>query len=489
MRRWLLIPLVTASVAFAADTRLADAVMNRQLDAVPPLLKQHAAVNGTQTDGATALLWAAHWDELATADLLLRAGADVGAANRYGITPLAEACTSGDIAMVEKLLKAGADANATQMEGETVLMTAARTGNPDVVKLLIDRGAEVNTAEPWRGQTALMWAAAEHHPAVVKLLLERGADPDGRSKAVDFTKLKPKSGSIGMNFPRGGFTPLLFAARQGDLESARILVEAGAGVNIGDPDNTTPLVVAIINLHYDLAAYLIEKGADLNAADVRGRTPLYAAVDMHNMDISTRPTPKISDKNDSVSIAKLLLEKGVNPNPQLVKAMAPRGVLDGADASMGEGTTPFIRAAHSGDVMLMRMLLEHGADPKLVTKNHTTALMSAAGVGWRDGKTRGTEAEVVEAVKICLEQGIEVNAANDNGDTAMHGAASRGADRMVQFLADQGARVDTKDKKGRTPLDVAMGVGADVGGVRAPHESTAALLRKLMGTTQAAAAF
>ena len=480
--------LLVASAAVAATSGnfgLADAAMNQDREGLRSLLKQKAEVNGAQADGATALLWAAHWNDLETADLLLAAGANPRAANRYGITPLFEAANNGSAAMAERLLKAGADPNAKQSQGETVLMTAARAGNTDVVKLLLDHGAEVNTKETWRGQTPLMWAAAERHPAVVQMLLQHGADVNAQSEAFDFTKLKPKAGSVPMNFPRGGFTPLLFAARQGDLESARLLLDAKANPDQGDPDGTTPLIVAIINLHYDLAGSLIERGANVNAADNKGRTALYAAVDMHTFDVTTRPTPKISDKLDSVAITKMLLAHGADPNAKLAKFIPPRGVLDGADRTLGEGATPFLRAAKSGDVELMRLLLEKGADPKLTTKDGTTALAAAAGVGWRDGKTRGTEAEVIEALKICLDLGLDVNAANDKGDTAMHGAAGRGGDSIIQFLADHGANVNAKDSKNRTPLDVAMGVGAEAGGVRAPHETTVALLRKLMGTAVA----
>ncbi|MBV9506634.1 MAG: ankyrin repeat domain-containing protein [Acidobacteriia bacterium] len=486
MLRWCFAALVAVAASAAEapslpiNSGVADAAMSQDKAAMLALITGHKDVNAPQADGSTALLWAAHWNDLESAELLLKAGADSKAANRYGITPLSEACSNGNPAMVKRLLEAGADPGVKHGDGETALMTAARAGNPEVVNLLLAHGAEVNPKETWRGQTALMWAAAEGHREVVATLLEHGADVNAKSEVFDFTGLKPKAGSVPMNFPRGGFTALLFAARQGDLESARLLVEHGADVNLGDPDGTTPLIVAIINLHYDLAGFLLNHGADPNAADGKGRTPLYAAVDMHTMDITTRPTPKIPDKLDSAAVARLLLEKGANPNARLLKFIPPRGVLDGPDMTMGEGATPFIRAAHSGDVALMRLLMEHGADPKITTKAGTTALAAAAGVGWRDGKTRGSEAEVIEALKICLDQGIDINAADDKGETAMHGAASRGGDAIIQFLADHGAKTDLKDSKGRTPLDVAMGVGAEVGGVRAPHDSTIGLLKNLM---------
>lgn len=484
MLPFLLIPILTATF-FAAttggpDTRMADAAEHKDLAAVRALIGQHAPVDGAQSDGSTALIWAAHWNNPAMVDALLAAAANAKATNRYGISALSEACTNGNAMIIAKLLDAGADANSVSEEGETALMTASRTGNLDAVKALIAHKADVNAKEAARGQNALMWAAAENHPEVVKYLIAHGADVNATSTVFDFTSMKPKAGSVPMNFPRGGFTPLLFAARQGNLECARILIESGANINLADPDSTTALVVAIINYHYDLAGLLLEKGADPNIADKRGRTPLYAAVDMHTVDVSTRPTPKINDVLTSVDLVKMILAKGGNPNAQLKSFIPPRGVLDGADRTLADGATPFFRAAKSGDTQLMRILLDAGADPKLTPKDGTTALMAAAGIGWRDGKTKGTEAENLEALKLCIQLGLDVNAKNNQDETALHGAASRGADSIVQFLADKGAKLDAKDKKGRTPLDSANGVGADVGGVRSPHESTVALLEKLM---------
>jgi len=218
-------------------------------------------------------------DDAETVDLLLHAGANPKAGNRYGITPLSEACLNGSAAVIEMLLKAGADPNAPHTEGETPLMTAARTGNPDAVKVLLDHGAQVNPAEAWRGQTALMWAAAENHPQVVKLLIASGANLDARSANFDYSSMKAKAGSVAMNWPRGGFSALLFAAREGAMESVRLLLDAGADINLADPDGTTPLLISIINYHFDIAGLLLDRGAIFNYGDIRGRTPLYAAVD------------------------------------------------------------------------------------------------------------------------------------------------------------------------------------------------------------------
>ncbi len=480
-----ILALAVAGFAAAAPAPLADAVQRQDPKAIRTLLDQHTDVNATLADGSTALLWAAHWDDAALVDQLLRAGANVKAANRYGITPLLEACVNGDAAIVEKLLKAGADPNTAQPEGQTAIMTAARTGNVDAVKALIDHGAKVNAEESWRGQSALMFAAAEKHQAVVQLLIQHGADVNARSAVFDFTQLKPKAGSVSMNFPRGGFTALLFAAREGDLESGQTLVNARADVNLGDPDGSTPLIEAIINFHFDFAMFLLDHGADPNACDGKGRSPLYAAVDMHTLDTSTRPSPRPPDKFDSVDAIKALLAHGASPNAQLTGVIPPRGVLDGADRTMGPGATPFLRAAKSDDLEAMRLLLDKGANPLAATSAHVSALMAAAGAGWRDGKSHGSEPDAIEAIKLLLEHGADINAADDQGQSALHGAAGRGADTIVAYLASRGADVGAKDKKGRTALDVAMGVGADVGGVRSPHESTVALLQKLMTSTTA----
>ncbi|MBV9769789.1 MAG: ankyrin repeat domain-containing protein [Bryobacterales bacterium] len=470
----------------AATTPIAEVAMKGDMDAVRSMLKQSPAnVNASQSDGSTALLWAAYWNDLQTVQALIAAGADVNASNRDGVTPLSQACVNGNASMVEALLKAGANANAFQAEGQTVLMTAARAGNPDAVKLLLDHGAEVNAKESWRGQTALMWATAENHPAVVQMLVDHGADVNAVSAVLDFSGMKPKPGDVPMHFPRGGFTALLFAARGGFTDCARILLDHGADLKIGDPDQTSALVLAIINGHFDTAAFLLDRKADPNAADTSGRAPLFAAIDMRDMYLSNRPAPKAEGKVEPLDIIKTLLALGANPNAPLTKMLPPRAVLDFPDVMMGEGATPFLRAAKSSDMPLMQLLLEKGADPKVVTKSGVTALMVAAGMGHQK-PIRGGE-QPIEAMKVCLEKGVDINAVNDKNETALHAAAGEGTDQIVQFLADHGAKLDIKDKKGRTPLDVALGLKADTVGVEV-HQSTADLLRKLMGTTTTAQA-
>ena len=466
--RFLLAGAFFALTAWAVSP-VADVAMKGDMDAVRSLVKQHPGdVNATQPDGSTALLWAAYWNDEKAVEALLAAGANVNASNRDGFTALSQACTNGNPRMVEALLKAGADANSFQAEGQSALMTAARAGNAEVVKALLEHGAEVNAKESWRGQTALMWATAENHPDVVKVLVEHDADVNAVSSIFDFSGMKVKPGDVPMHFPRGGFT-----------ECAKILLDHGADIKAADPDGTSALVLAIINGHYDTAAFLLDQKADPNAADANGRAALFAAIDMRDIYSSNRPAPRDSGKVEPMDLIKMLIDHGADVNAKLTKLIVPRAVLDFPDMMMGEGATPFLRAAKSADVPLMQLLLEKGADPKVVTKAGVTALMVAAGMGHANTIRRGEQP--IEAMKICLEKGVDINAATDKTlNTALHAAAGQGTDDIVQFLADHGAKLDLKDNKGRTPRDVALGLQADAVGVEV-HQSTADLLGKLMG--------
>jgi uncharacterized protein len=464
-----------------ASAQIADAVQNRDMDSVRALMKQHVNVNATQPDGTTALHWAAHWNDLDAVTLLLRAGANVKVANRYGATPLSEAAAVGNVAIIEALLKAGADPKAlTTADGETVLMTAARAGNADAVKVLLDGGADVNARENYKGQTALMWAAAERHPAVVKLLLEHGADWKVRSFDRETKMPKLSAASSVSPIARGGFTAFLFVAREGDVESAREMLDAGVDINQTDVDNTNALVVSIMNQHYTFAKFLLDRGADPNITDVKGRAALYAAIDIRNEDYSAMPARKEDDPLPSIEIVKALLARGANPNTALTRNLPGRSGMDSGDTTLDEGTTPLMRAARAGDAPVMRLLLEKGADPRLATKEGNTALMFAAGVGYRDKNTRGTESGALEALKVALDQGLDLNQANTRGETALHGAALRGADSIVQFLAAHGAKLDAKTKQGFTTLDIAMGKNS-MAALPVPHDSTVALVRSLGG--------
>jgi uncharacterized protein len=341
-----------------------------------------------------------------------------------------------------------------------------------------------------------MWAVLENHPDVVKLLLARGADINAQTKVEipDGTSGKPeaKSGDIGAHgpgmyrgravpSPSGGMTALHFAARDGNSEMTRILVEAGAHLDRPSANGTRPMVVAIINNHIELALYLLEKGADANAADdFYKRTPLFAAVEMRDPDFTRDTASPVQDKVDPMELIKALLAHGATPNAQ-VNTTPFRGFYQvSANWANFDGQTAFIRAALSGDVTLMRLLLENGADPNIKTYEGSTALMAAAGVNWVVAQTYSrSEEEYLEAAKLCLDKGADVNAINKQGFTAMHGAANRGFDKMVQLLADHGAKLDVKDSQGRTPMTYAEGVFLAVQPpVRKP--STLALLEKLM---------
>jgi ankyrin repeat protein len=496
---WLVALVAVANLDAAGNSvKLVDAVKQGNRAAVRALITARANVNAAEPDGMTPLHWAVRGDDLQTAQLLIRAGANVKAASRYGITPISLAAQNGNAPLVEMLLVAGADAKSVQPEGETVLMTAARTGNPDVIRMLVSHGADVNAKESWQGQTALMFAAAENNAAAVKTLAGLGAEVNGRSKALTFPEFKfETSGMVVTVLPRGGWTPLMYAARDGAIDAVRELADAKADLNLADPDGTTALMLAIINAHFDTAAALIDRGADPNITDSTGTAALYAAVDMHTLGpMLSRPSPKLVDKLDAADIVKLLIAHGANPNARLKRPIIGRHHTPTGDASLGEGATPLARAAKSNDLVLMRMLFDAGADPRLTLKDRTTvAMIAAAGgavVGAYAAAIPVTEASSLEAIKLCVEHGVDLNAFNTNGQTALHGATARGANSIVQYLADNGAKLDMRDKQGRTPLDVALGIGGATGrrggggggGARGrgatPSETTATLLRELM---------
>ncbi len=472
--------LLSSFAALAATSPVADAVQNRDIATVQALLKQHAAVNAAQPDGTTALDWAAHWNDSETVGLLLKAGADAKAVNQYGATPLSEAAALGNATIIEQLLKAGADPNTrTTADGETVLMTAARAGNPDAVKALLEHGAEVNAKEAYRGQTALMWAAAERHPEVVKLLLQRGADWKVQSSFRETKIPKLSTASSISPISRGGLTAFLFAAREGDVDTAKVMLDLGVDINQTDVDGTSGLVVSIMNKKYTFAKFLLDRGADPNVTDVKGRAALYAAIDARNEDWSALPMRKEMDPLPSADLIKAILAHGANVNAKLTHNLPGRSGMDYGDVALDEGATPFMRAARSGDTATMQVLLRAGADPKLATKDGNNALLFAAGIGYRDKQTQGTDAEALAALKLCMEQGLDINQPNAKGETALHGAANRGSDVLVKFLVEHGAKLDAKSKAGFTPLDIAM--GKDSFGLPVPHDSTVAVLRSLGG--------
>jgi len=475
-----LVAVLAAAVSFGGagiDVSLIEAVKAGDGQTVRTLLKQRSNVNAAEPDGMTALHWAVRANDTETVQLLLRAGANAKAANRYGVTPLSLAAVNGNAGLMEALIKAGADPNTATPEGETVLMTAARTGNADAVKVLTRHGANVNAREKWQEQTALMWAASENNAAAIKVLVEAGADMNVHSKVWDFPEYRYETNGMAVfQLPRGGWTALMFAARQNAKDAAAMLADLKADLNAVDGDGTTALQFAIINIHYDLAALLLRKGADPNIQDSTGMTALYAAVDMRSpAGMMTRPNPKFPNQEelDATGMVKVLLERGVNPNIALKKPIIGRHNNLVGDTSLGEGATPLARAAKTNDLRIMQLLLDGGADPTITLKDRTTTAMIASSL---------------DSIKLLVEHGVDVNAFNTNGQTILHNAAGRGANPIIQYVAGKGAKLDKKDKQGRTPLDIALGAGGGGrggagggrGGAGRVNESTAALLRELM---------
>ena len=472
-----------ATVAAAGDVRLIDAVKSRNIETVRALITQRVDVNVPQGDGATALHWAVHLEDASTADLLIRSGARVDAADDTGATPLYLACTNRSAAMVEKLLKAGANANASLLNGETALMTCARTGDLGAVSALLARGANVNAKEPAHDQTALMWAAAQKHPQVVQALIAGGANVAARSRVYTQTvtsEVTQRAGREELNYtvPRGGSTPLLFAARSGDAESARLLLAAGADVNDALPNGASALVEAAHSGHEGVGLALLDKGADPNAAGA-GYTALHAAV-----------------LRSGATLVRALLARGANPNLPITKGTPVRRNSEDFELPATLiGATPYLLAAKFLEVDIMQALAARGADTRLAMKTGVTPLMAAAGVGAGaqvdrrglsvlDGGKLEDERRALDAVTAALSLGANLDAASESGDTALHGAASLGYDSVVRLLAERGAALNVKNKRGQTPLASAMARrregtrAADAAG-QVARQSTVDLLRTL----------
>jgi len=540
--------VVFSFVALGASlSPVADAAMNGEAAAVRALIAQKADVNAARSDGATAIQWAAYRDDLGMADVLIAAGANVQLANREGATPMYLAAQHGSAPMMAKLLQAGADANAFGPGGETPLMLAARAGNLDAIRLLLDHHADVNAKDKQRGTTALMWATEQLHPEAVKLLVEHGGsvsaatDIDTRNARNNLAntvtqRLHSSFGVLGKRGPGndgtpprpegqaapkppagedevaaffrrpakkdgGGLTPLVYAARENCIECAQILVAAGADVNQRTFYGWTPLLVATQNRHYKLAQYFVDHGANPNTPNNGGWTPLYLATDNRNIEGGDYPVR--APDMDHLDFIKLLIAKGADVNARIcgVESKPEECKGDSTETRTNftmqwlfeDGATPFLRAAQSGDVELMKLLIEHGADPKIFTAHNVTPLAVAAGIGWVEGVTFEWSAEEnVQAVKMCLDLGIDPNIADDEGRTALHGAAHKGRLEVIQMLVDRGADLNAHDGGSRDsvngallgktwiPLDWARGL-VRVGVQSAiPHPDAAALLARLM---------
>ncbi|MFN3326237.1 MAG: ankyrin repeat domain-containing protein [Bryobacteraceae bacterium] len=463
--------LTMAGFAAVSEAPLAEAARQRDWAAVRTLIEAKADPNAALVDESTALHWAVHYDQIEIARSLLRAGADVKAANRYGVTALSLACINGNGAMVELLLDAGADPNTALPGGETALMTASRTGRVEAVKALLARGADVNAKESLRGQTAIMWAAAEGHVETVEALMAAGANYRERLDT--------------------GYTPFLFAVREGRTGVVRTLLKAGVDVNEkieiaperarrpihGAPrPGSTALHLAVGNAHYELAAMLLEAGADPNANEP-GYTPLHVVTWIRKPGVGDNdPAPEGSGEMTSIEFVKKLKEHGADLNARMTKRI---GV--GLTRLNTVGATTFLLAARTGDAELMRELAALGADPLLPNADNSTPLIVAAGLGTRSpGEDAGTEEEVVEAVKAALELGNDIDAVDDNGETAMHGAAYKNLPRVVEVLAEYGADIKVwhqKNRFGWTPLSIAEGYRF---GNYKPSPVTVEALRKVM---------
>ena len=493
-----LVAMMPLRTAMAADERLVQAAAQADVELVRKLLAARADVNAADGNGTSPLHWAVWADDLRTVEELLRAGASATGANAFGVTPIYTAAERGNAPVIRRLLERGANANFTDRSGDTVLMAAVRSGSLDAVSALVDAGASVNATDPQLGHTVLMWAVRTDSAPIVKLLLAHGASLDARTRVGAKSAARPPGaggGSHGVGIVRsgvppqgeqlptpGGMTPLLYAARDGSLDAARVLLEAGANLNAADPNGMTPLMMAITNGKIGVAQLLVDKGADVRAADWYGRTPLWAAVEIRNLDLRSGATDNGIDRDAAMRLIASILDKGVDVNarvkefPPQRRHLLPLASLEWVDFT---GQTAFIRAAQSADVPVMKLLLSKGADPALTTFNGTSALMAAAGVNWVVGQTYSeSPARWLEAVQLCLELGLDVNAVNEMGLGALHGAANRGSDDIIELLARRGARLDVADKQGRTPYAWAEGVFLATNSPVA-KPSTMALIKRL----------
>jgi ankyrin repeat protein len=553
---WIGLACVCSHGIALAGENIVDAIM-RQDNARLQLLKKAQDVNAAQPDGSTALHWAAYHSDVAATKALLAKGAKASALTDTGVTPLELACEAGNAQIVRMLLKAGADANQTLRNGETPLMMAARTGRVPVLEVLLANGAKIDEREKLRGTTALMWAAANSNPEAVRFLVKKGADvnaksgttapgrrpylaPPGRERIQEFidgTGLRgavveqdvpdatkpgekkmadaeraearrrfeaqqnaakaaisrfPETAPYGQRGDRkwGGLTPIIFAAREGNLESVKILLDAGVDVNQTSEYGWTALLTATQNRFYKLGVYLLERGANPDLANGGGWNPLYIATDNRNIERGEYPTRK--PDMDHLEFIRQLLAKGANPNLRMHSSTETRTVFTN-QWLLEEGATPFLRAAQSGDLELMKLLLKHGADPKISTDHKVTPLMVASGIGWVEGVTyEWSPQQTLETVKFLLELGADINAQDTmDGRTALMGAAHKGRNDVIELLVKHGADLALRDIGSRDSIHALSGLtwqaidyadGLVRVGVQSAisHPDSSALLRKLM---------
>ncbi len=459
---------------------LLDAVKARDAAAARALIAAGADPDQSAADGATPLLYAAHLVDAELVDLLLGAGADPNAANRYGVAPIHEAARAADVESLRRLLAAGASVDHPTPDGETPLMLAARTTSVDAVRLLIERGADVNAVEGWQGQTALMYAAALDRAEIAALLLEAGADPNAVTPQSTLPERIPAA-RFNVEFPKGGMTPLLFAARNGSTATARVLIEHGADLDTPTPEGFTPLVIAIHNLHYDTARLLIETGADPNGG------ALYAVLNARNRVPLDGPQPTPTGTIDPLELLAMLLERGADLNDRPPEPLP--------DTDIGFGAVPtklvdaaIIRAARSADLEALRLLVAAGADPAHVEPDgFNTVIAVTAGPEIPPltvvDRERPAEPDAIAALRFLLDSGADVNARGPDGETALHTAAKRGFTDVIRFLVEHGANLNATDRGGRTPLDYALGRSPVLFG-RPPESAAAAALLCELGAAE-----
>jgi ankyrin repeat protein len=465
----------------AATVALAVAAAMPVLCAPTTAAQAGDAVNATQNDGATPLLWAVYRGDEAEVARLLKSGADWRKGNAFGATPFSEAARIGHAGILALLLKAGADPRAPSGEGQTALHLVARTGNVDAAKLLVKAGADVNAREGWGGQTPLMWAASQNQPAMISFLASKGADINAHATVREWQRRVTAEGRP-KDMNHGGFTPLLFAAREGYGEAARALLNSGADIDLPDPDGTTPLVMALTNGQWDMARSLIESGANVNDWDFWGQSPLYMAVDMNILPAGFRVELPRMDESTGLDIIQLLLAKGANPDAQLKLRPPYRNAVQdrGADGALVTGATPLMRAAAGGDIPALKLLLAAGAKVDMPNEDGATPLMAAVSAAGTRGRNK-TEEQALEAVRLLRAAGASVNTSDVRGVTAAHSAAFRGWNSVLRELAAQGANLDARESDKLTPLDYALG-RSRVGFLQNKppvRTETAALLREL----------
>ncbi len=474
-------------VAQELEQRLLELLSAGDMGSSRALLSERVDLGVTQRDGTTALHWAVYYGNEDIVNRLIAMGADPSARNDYGATPLSQAAITGNPRIIQALLEAGADPNEPNADGQTPLMMLARTNNLEAALVLLEAGADANVVEQWRGQTALMWAAAQQQPRMVDLLLRHGADPNAQSTPNEWDRQVTAEPRIKV-LPVGGLTPLLYAAREGCSECVARLIEGGAEVDKTDPEGVTPLLMATLNAKWDSARLLVEAGANVNKWDWYGRSPLYAAVDYNTLPHGGRPDRLSADLTTSLETIEMLLEAGANPNLQL-KLFPPYrslGADRGADGILTIGTTPFLRAARAADIPAMALLLKHGANADLPTLAGITPLMAATGLRASPIDTRGRfrdEAQAYESARFILENAkIDIDAREERGQTALHGAAFQGWTSVVKLLAEHGADLEAQDHNGNTPLDAASGkaTGLIRGQGLGFHAETVTLLEQLL---------